>query len=385
LRRVRRFAAGKILHIGLSEAAPETIRRAHAVHPVTALQTEYSLWTRDSEGELLPLLRRLSIGFVSYSPLGAAADDVILTNAQPVRLDRICAAIRISHCGGVSSTTDSAASQTSDRRRRGPARRHPIGGGSTAGQRVVGSGAEPPLWTVCASFTRGRQSRMGERSLVSRRGVLLGTAAGLAAGSLALSSAATAGARPSTSNPGGDLDVIVIGAGAAGLSSARVLADAGKQVVVVEARDRIGGRLWTDRTGMSVPVERGPEFIHGETASTWDLVREQGLKTHFHAIQVSRTRPGGPWKKTDHSGLPPEYKNFRVIGGYNQVLARSPTSCPSGSTRWYGAWSTRRPESSSTPSSRGAPSPTGPGPRWWPCPWPYWPPAPSSFPRRCRP
>ncbi len=64
------IAAGKILHIGLSEAAPETIRRAHAVHPIAALQTEYSLWTRDPEAELLPLLRELGIGFVPYSPLG---------------------------------------------------------------------------------------------------------------------------------------------------------------------------------------------------------------------------------------------------------------------------------------------------------------------------
>jgi aryl-alcohol dehydrogenase-like predicted oxidoreductase len=63
-------AEGKVLHIGLSEAAPATIRRAHAVHPVTALQTEYSLWTRDPEAELLPLLRELGIGFVPYSPLG---------------------------------------------------------------------------------------------------------------------------------------------------------------------------------------------------------------------------------------------------------------------------------------------------------------------------
>jgi aryl-alcohol dehydrogenase-like predicted oxidoreductase len=55
---------------GLSEADPETIRRAHAVHPVAALQTEYSLWTRDPEAELLPLLRELGIGFVPYSPLG---------------------------------------------------------------------------------------------------------------------------------------------------------------------------------------------------------------------------------------------------------------------------------------------------------------------------
>jgi aryl-alcohol dehydrogenase-like predicted oxidoreductase len=61
---------GKVLHIGLSEAAPETIRRAHTVHRVAALQTEYSLWTRDPEAELLPLLRELGIGFVPYSPLG---------------------------------------------------------------------------------------------------------------------------------------------------------------------------------------------------------------------------------------------------------------------------------------------------------------------------
>ncbi|MDY7527956.1 MULTISPECIES: aldo/keto reductase [unclassified Cryobacterium] len=61
---------GVIGHYGLSEAAPDTIRRAHAVHPVTALQTEYSLWSRDPEKELLPLLRELGIGFVPYSPLG---------------------------------------------------------------------------------------------------------------------------------------------------------------------------------------------------------------------------------------------------------------------------------------------------------------------------
>ncbi|WP_328847481.1 aldo/keto reductase [Streptomyces sp. NBC_00258] len=63
-------AEGKVRHIGLSEAGPDTIRRAHAVHPVAALQTEYSLWTRDVEAEILPLLRELGIGFVPYSPLG---------------------------------------------------------------------------------------------------------------------------------------------------------------------------------------------------------------------------------------------------------------------------------------------------------------------------
>jgi aryl-alcohol dehydrogenase-like predicted oxidoreductase len=61
---------GKVRYIGLSEAGPETIRRAHAVHPITALQTEYSLWTRDPEAEILPLVRELGIGFVAYSPLG---------------------------------------------------------------------------------------------------------------------------------------------------------------------------------------------------------------------------------------------------------------------------------------------------------------------------
>jgi aryl-alcohol dehydrogenase-like predicted oxidoreductase len=61
---------GKIRHIGLSEAGVQNIRRAHAVHPITALQSEYSLWTRDPEPDVLPLLRELGIGFVPYSPLG---------------------------------------------------------------------------------------------------------------------------------------------------------------------------------------------------------------------------------------------------------------------------------------------------------------------------
>ena len=59
-------AAGKIRHIGLSEVGVETIRRAHAVHPITAVQSEYSLWTRDHEDEILPVLRELGIGFVAY-------------------------------------------------------------------------------------------------------------------------------------------------------------------------------------------------------------------------------------------------------------------------------------------------------------------------------
>ena len=62
--------AGKVRHLGMSEAAPQTIRRAQAVHPIAALQTEYSLWTRDPEDEILPTCRELGIGFVAYSPLG---------------------------------------------------------------------------------------------------------------------------------------------------------------------------------------------------------------------------------------------------------------------------------------------------------------------------
>ena len=62
--------AGKVRYLGLSEAAPATIRRAHTVHPITALQTEYSLWTRDPEQGVLPVVRELGIGFVAYSPLG---------------------------------------------------------------------------------------------------------------------------------------------------------------------------------------------------------------------------------------------------------------------------------------------------------------------------
>jgi len=61
---------GKVRYLGLSEAAPATIRRAHAVHPISALQTEYSLWSRDPEDEILPTIRELGIGFVPYSPLG---------------------------------------------------------------------------------------------------------------------------------------------------------------------------------------------------------------------------------------------------------------------------------------------------------------------------
>jgi aryl-alcohol dehydrogenase-like predicted oxidoreductase len=70
--------AGKVRHLGLSEASPETIRRAHATHPITALQSEYSLFTRDLEDEILPTIRELGVGLVPYSPLGRG----LLTGAQ---------------------------------------------------------------------------------------------------------------------------------------------------------------------------------------------------------------------------------------------------------------------------------------------------------------
>ena len=66
----RLVQAGKVRYLGLSEAGPATIRRAHAVHPISALQTEYSLWSRDCEEEILPTIRALGVGFVPYSPLG---------------------------------------------------------------------------------------------------------------------------------------------------------------------------------------------------------------------------------------------------------------------------------------------------------------------------
>ncbi|HEU5098766.1 MAG TPA: NAD(P)/FAD-dependent oxidoreductase, partial [Roseiflexaceae bacterium] len=76
-----------------------------------------------------------------------------------------------------------------------------------------------------------------------------------------------------------DVDVLVIGAGAAGLAAAQALASAGRRVIVLEARNRIGGRVWTDRTFARIPIERGAEFIHGAQADSWALVRRAGLRT----------------------------------------------------------------------------------------------------------
>jgi aryl-alcohol dehydrogenase-like predicted oxidoreductase len=79
--------AGKVRHLGLSEAAPATIRRAHAVFPITALQTEYSLWTRDVEAEILPTCQELGIGFVPYSPLGRGFLTGALRNLDQLAVD----------------------------------------------------------------------------------------------------------------------------------------------------------------------------------------------------------------------------------------------------------------------------------------------------------
>jgi aryl-alcohol dehydrogenase-like predicted oxidoreductase len=92
-------AAGKVRFLGLSEAAPDTIRRAHAVHPISAVQTEYSLFTRDPEAEVLPTVRELGIGLVAYSPLGRgllagtirSAEDLEATDSRATRFPRFSA------------------------------------------------------------------------------------------------------------------------------------------------------------------------------------------------------------------------------------------------------------------------------------------------------
>lgn len=79
----RLVGEGKVLHVGICEVNPDTLRRAHDVHPITALQSEYSLWTRDAEGEVFAACRELGIGFVPYAPLGRG----FLTGALPSRED----------------------------------------------------------------------------------------------------------------------------------------------------------------------------------------------------------------------------------------------------------------------------------------------------------
>lgn len=79
--------AGKVRYLGLSEAAPETVRRAHHTHPITALQTEYSLFTRDPERQILPTTRELGLGFVAYSPLGRGMLTGAIRRAEDVQSD----------------------------------------------------------------------------------------------------------------------------------------------------------------------------------------------------------------------------------------------------------------------------------------------------------
>ena len=89
--------AGKVRYLGLSEVSPATIRRAHAVHPITALQTEYSLWERHVEAQILPTVRELGIGFVAYSPLGRGFLAGRIANPQICqRATRECSAFRAS-------------------------------------------------------------------------------------------------------------------------------------------------------------------------------------------------------------------------------------------------------------------------------------------------
>ena len=124
---------GKVRHLGLSEAAPATIRRAHAVHPIAALQTEYSLWSRDPEDQILPTVRELGIGFVAYSPLGRG----FLTGPDPLARRPRCR--RLASAGAAFPGRELPAQSRprgADRGDRRPQRLH----AGTAGARV-GDGA----------------------------------------------------------------------------------------------------------------------------------------------------------------------------------------------------------------------------------------------------
>lgn len=94
-------------------------------------------------------------------------------------------------------------------------------------------------------------------------------------------------------------DTIVVGAGASGLGAGRTLADAGKNVLLLEARDRVGGRMWTHHTAMSIPIELGAELIHGLDASTWPLARKQHISTFQVKRVLGRNNVSGQWIALD--------------------------------------------------------------------------------------
>lgn len=100
-------------------------------------------------------------------------------------------------------------------------------------------------------------------------------------------------------------DVLIVGAGPAGLSAGRAIADAGYNVTILEARDRIGGRLWTDGARMSVPVELGAELIHGDESdnSLWPLIRESQIDTHVMTGVLTRLSASHPWLRYDDQRL----------------------------------------------------------------------------------
>ncbi len=129
----------------------------------------------------------------------------------------------------------------------------------------------------------------------SRRAVLGGM---LGAGAIMLVGCGPDEASPSPSagSGGGSYDVIVIGAGSAGMAAARELMDAGKKVIVLEARDRVGGRLWTDRTLMSIPHERGASLCHGgPDTETWAWAQKLGIEGRKFENKFSRYSPSTPW------------------------------------------------------------------------------------------
>lgn len=125
-------------------------------------------------------------------------------------------------------------------------------------------------------------------------------------------------------------DAIVIGAGSAGVAAARELIDAGKKVVVLEARDRIGGRMWTDRTLLSIPHERGASLCHGgPDTATWPWVEKLGLASRKFELNSSRYSPSTPWV----AWTSPEFYAFP--GGVPNVSLPLPEPSPSQTAQQY--------------------------------------------------